>query len=228
MRIMFLNAWYATTGDIFWNYIREEANTTDIFCFMEAGGKFREKCEEILPNYICFSTEKAIVNEDGCFQSTYVRKEYKVLKSEPMLGIDPYIGLGLYTKIETKNGILNIASIHGVAQPGDKLDNPKRLEQSKKIIDYMAKIEGIKIIGGDFNLDKNTESVRLFEKNGYRNLIEEFGIDMTRNHLSWDLHPQKQLWADFLFVSPDVKVKSFEVPKNEVSDHLPLVLEIEG
>ena len=102
-----------------------------------------------MPNYICFSTEKAIVNEDGCFQSTYVRKEYKVLKSEPMLGIDPYIGLGLYTKIETKNGILNIASIHGVAQPGDKLDNPKRLEQSKKIIEK------------DFTFDKMT---RGFEK----------------------------------------------------------------
>lgn len=227
MKIIFLNAWEASTGEVFWKYIREKSKNVGVFCFMEAGEKFRVKCDEILPNYICFSAEKAIVNEDGCFQSTYIKDEYKALKSEPILGVDPYIGLGLFTKIQTKKRILNVASIHGVAQPGNKLDNPKRLEQSQKIIEYMTKINGAKIIGGDFNLDKNTESVKMFEKNGYRNLIEEYKIDMTRNHLSWDLHPQKQLWADFLFVSPDVKVKSFEVPKNEVSDHLPLVLEIE-
>jgi endonuclease/exonuclease/phosphatase family metal-dependent hydrolase len=92
----------------------------------------------------------------------------------------------------------------------------------------MAKTDGEKIIGGDFNLNKNTESVKMFEKNGYRNLIEEFGIEVTRNHLIWDLYPENiQFWADYLFVSPEVKVKSFEVPKNEVSDHLPQVLVIE-
>ncbi|KKQ62683.1 MAG: Endonuclease/exonuclease/phosphatase, partial [Candidatus Shapirobacteria bacterium GW2011_GWF1_38_23] len=224
---IFLNAWYGNTGEVLWKYLKEEAKTTDIFCFMEADRKFREKCAEILLDYISMSTEKAIANEDGCFQSTYMKKEYKVLKSEPILGLDPFIGLGLFTKIEADNRTLNIASIHGVAQPGDKLDNPKRLEQSKMVIDYMTKIEGSKIIGGDFNLDKNTESIKMFERNGYRNLIEEYKIDMTRNHLSWDLHPQKQLWADFLFVDPEIKVKNFEVPKNKVSDHLPLVLEIE-
>ncbi|MFA5026155.1 MAG: hypothetical protein WC503_06645 [Candidatus Shapirobacteria bacterium] len=227
MKIMFLNAWQATTGEVLWSYIKEQKESSDVFCFMEAGQEFRTKCREILPDYIQISTEKSIVDEEGMFQATYVRSNYKILNSEPILGIDPNVGLGLYTQITNGDKLWNIASIHGVARPGNKLDNPKRLEQSNGIVDFMAKIDGTKLIGGDFNLDKNTESVKMFEKNGYRNLIEEFGIDMTRNHLSWDLHPQKQLWADFLFVTSEVKVKSFEVPKNEVSDHLPLIIEIE-
>lgn len=227
MKIMFLNAWEAATGKILWNYIKEESKTTDIFCFMEAGKEFRSKCSEILTDYNLIFAEKSVVNEDGAFQSTYVKKNIKILNNKTILEDNHKIGLGLFTKIQNKNKILNLMSVHGVAFPGAKLDNANRLEQSQKIIDFMAKVEGEKIIGGDFNLDKNTESIRSFEKNGYRNLIEEYKIETTRNKLCWDRFPVKQLWADFLFVTPDIKVKSFEVPKNEVSDHLPLVLEIE-
>jgi endonuclease/exonuclease/phosphatase family metal-dependent hydrolase len=173
------------------------------------------------------STNKKVINEIDHSISIYVKRENVILESDVILEKDKYVGSALFTKIKSPNKILNIASVHGVAQPGDKLDNPKRLQQSQKIIEYMAKIDGVKIIGGDFNLDKNTESVKMFEKNGYRNLIEEYKIETTRNHLCWDVWHNVQLWADFLFVSPEVKVKSFEVPKNEVSDHLPQVVEIE-
>jgi hypothetical protein len=227
MKIIFLNAWEATTGEGLWNFVREQKETCDMFCFMEAGEKFRSKCRELLPDYEEIAANKSMVGENGFFQSTYIKKDHKILKTEIILNDNPNIGLGIFTQIQDKNGAVNVASIHGVALPGDKLDNPKRLEQSREIIDFMAKIEGAKIIGGDFNLDKNTESVKMFEKSGYRNLIKEFKIDTTRNHLSWDRHPLKQLWADYLFISPEVKVKSFEVPKNEISDHLPLIVEIE-
>lgn len=226
MKIMFLNAWYATTGDVLWNYIKEESKTTNIFCFMEADDEFREKCKEVLPDYILASTDKEVFDEGGCSQSTFVKKEIKILNSEAMLLGNIYIGGGLYTQIQDGDKIFHIASIHGMSKPGEKMDNPNRIEQSKRIIDFMSKFKGVKLIGGDFNLDFNTESVKMFEDNGYRNLIKEYKVDTTRNHLSWDRFNNVQLWADFLFVSPDVKVKSFEVPKNEVSDHLPLIVEI--
>jgi len=225
---MFLNTWEAATGEVLWNYLKEESENCEVFCFMETGDKFRRKCKEILSNYVCITDKKVVVNKNEYFQSTYVRVDNKILKSETLLRFDPCLGLGIFTQIQRNNKVWNVANIHGVAKPGDKLDNPKRLEQSQKIIEYMAKIDGIKLIGGDFNLEIETESVKMFEKNGYRNLIKEFGIETTRNHFSWDIYPQKQLWADYLFVSPEVKVKSFEVPRNEVSDHLPLIVEIEG
>jgi len=223
---MFLNAWEGKTGKVFWDYIKDQSETIDVFCFMEAGNEFRLKCKELLLNYTCVSADKVIVAENGRYQATYVKKENTIIKSGALLGEDQLVGLGLFTQVQGKNEVINIASIHGIALPGEKLDNPKRLEQSKIIIDYMAKIEGSKLIGGDFNLDINTKSVAMFEENGYRNLIKEYKIDTTRNRFAWDPYPTKQLWADYLFVSPEVKVKSFEVPKNEVSDHLPLIIGI--
>ena len=38
----------------------------------------------------------------------------------------------------------------------------------------------------------------------------------------------KQHFADYVFVSKDVKVKKFEVPYLEISDHLPLILDFEA
>lgn len=224
---MFFNVWQGGMGKIFWDYIKSEKEKTDIFCFMEAGDKFRAESRKLLSNYTQISAEKYIVDEEGMFQVTYIKNNLELLESEPVLGVDPNIGLGLFTKIKYNDKILNLINVHGVARPWEKLDNLKRLEQSRGVVDYMKDLEGMKIIGGDFNLDKNTESVKMFEKNGYRNLIEDFQIETTRNRISWEKFNRVQLWADFCFVSPDVNVKGFEVPKNEVSDHLPLVLEIE-
>lgn len=227
MKIMFFNVWQGGMGDVFWNYIDSEIKNIDIFCFMEVGKEFREEFSKHAPNYDLVSVEKVVSDEGGIFQSTYVKNIYRILGSSTMLMDDSYVGMGLYTKVQDKNRILNIVNVHGVARPGEKLDNPKRLKQSEGIIEFMKDYSDSKIIGSDFNLDKNTESVKMFEKNGYRNLIEEFKIETTRNKVSWEKFKRVQLWADFIFVSPDVKVKSFEVPKNEVSDHLPLILEIE-
>lgn len=185
--MMFLNAWWGTRGSVLWNYIGEESKRIDIFCFMETGEKFTNKCDEILPEYTSVSTVKDVFEEIEHSISVYVKSGIKILKSETILDDDIYTGASLFTEIEKDGRKLNIASVHGVANPGDKLDNPKRLEQSKIIVDYMAKIEGLKIIGGDFNLEKDTESVKMFEKNGYRNLIEEYKIKTTRNHFCWDV-----------------------------------------
>jgi endonuclease/exonuclease/phosphatase family metal-dependent hydrolase len=73
----------------------------------------------------------------------------------------------------------------------------------------------------------------MFEEAGYKNLIKEFNIKNTRNNTCWEQFKEdvkisgKQHFADYCFTSHDVKVKSFEVPYNEVSDHLPLILDID-
>jgi endonuclease/exonuclease/phosphatase family metal-dependent hydrolase len=93
----------------------------------------------------------------------------------------------------------------------------------------MARKPGLKIIGGDLNLMPDTESVRMFAANGYRDLIAEFKIPTTRNRLVWDKFPDsKQYYSDYVFVSPEVKVREFSVPNNEISDHLPLIVDIQS
>lgn len=118
-----------------------------------------------------------------------------------------------------------VANIHGPAFPGNKLDTNLRLEHSSKIKKFLDSKKGVKIVVGDFNLLPETQSIKLLEQN-MRNLIKEFNIQRTRSKLS-PFYGQTdfQKFADYTFVSKDVRVKSFEVPKLEISDHLPMILE---
>lgn len=129
---------------------------------------------------------------------------------------------------------LTVVNVHGNSQPADKRDSPMRLEQSKKILDFLAAREGDKIVMGDFNLFPDTESIRMFEDAGFRNLVTEFGVTTTRGSYLRELFPEYatgpygfQEFADYAFVGPGVRVTRFEVPDVPISDHLPLVLEID-
>lgn len=120
-----------------------------------------------------------------------------------------------------------VCNFHGKWYPGDKLDNSDRINQSKKIIDFLNTRGEKKILCGDFNLLPETESVKMLERE-FRNLIKEFNVETTRGKLSpYYGKPDEQKYADYIFVSKDVKVKSFKVPDVEVSDHLPMILEFE-
>ncbi len=120
---------------------------------------------------------------------------------------------------------MHIANVHGLARPG-KQDNPGRITQSERILKTLAVLDGVKIIGGDFNLNPDTKSVRLFEEAGYQNLIKNYNIKTTRNEVAWAKHPGKELaYSDYVFVKGAV-VAAFEVPQEIVSDHQPMIVTI--
>jgi endonuclease/exonuclease/phosphatase family metal-dependent hydrolase len=228
MKIEFLNVWSGKTGDVLAEYLEKESKDVDIFCFQEADKTFSEITDKILPNFRRFSSHKFVTEKDIFDQANHVSNILDVLNEGTVLEEIPDVGLGLMLQVNGVHGRINILNIHGVSRPKDKLDSDKRLEQSQKLIEYMNTVEGGKIIGGDFNLNENTKSVAMFEKNGYINLIKEFGIRTTRNRLVWERYPETpQYYSDFVFVSPEIMIRNFEVIENEVSDHLPLILEIE-
>jgi endonuclease/exonuclease/phosphatase family metal-dependent hydrolase len=126
---------------------------------------------------------------------------------------------------------LTVCNLHGVSLPGHKLDTPARLAQSDRLLDFMRGRPGEAAILGDFNLFPDTESILKIERAGYRDLIKEYRVTTTRGTLVKRLHPEYatleygfQEYADFAFVTPDVRVAAFEVPDLPVSDHLPLIL----
>ncbi|HEX3095714.1 MAG TPA: hypothetical protein VHQ20_01175, partial [Patescibacteria group bacterium] len=123
-------------------------------------------------------------------------------------------------------------NVHGTALSLNKLDDPNRLEQSRKILGMMNQYDGEKIIVGDFNLLPETQSIKMFENEGYKNLIKDFAIKTTRGTLMRQLHPEYekglfgfQEFADYAFTTPGISINKFEVPDVPVSDHLPLILE---
>lgn len=121
-----------------------------------------------------------------------------------------------------------IVNVHGVAYPGSKLDTPERRSQSQKIVEFLNREKSEKILGGDFNLMPDTESIRMIERAGMRSMIKEFNIRTTRSILSYARYPEtdRQHFSDYVFVSPGVGVSDFRAPQISISDHLPMVLGI--
>jgi len=133
------------------------------------------------------------------------------------------------TRLTGRGGSILIANYHGLARPGSKLDSDERLAQSAEIRRVLAARlvnQGGVVLIGDFNLLPETESIRMLERE-YRNLIGEHAISTTRSRLNpYYGKPGEQRFADYAFVSSGMQVASFEVPDVEVSDHLPLILEV--
>lgn len=113
-----------------------------------------------------------------------------------------------------------VCNLHGIWVKEGKSDTPSRLNQSRKIIKFLGKQAGKKILCGDFNLDINTQSIKILEEN-FKNLIREYNIQTTRNKF----FPGNEKHADYTFVTPDINVGNFEVPDVKISDHLPMTLE---
>ena len=118
---------------------------------------------------------------------------------------------------------VTVINLHGLWNGKGKDDSEDRIKQSENILAFTKKIEGEYIICGDFNLLPDTKSINMFENAGLRNLIREHKILSTRT----SFYAKSVRHADYIFVSPGVKVKDFKVLSDEVSDHSPLYLEFE-
>jgi endonuclease/exonuclease/phosphatase family metal-dependent hydrolase len=80
------------------------------------------------------------------------------------------------------------------------------------------------ILVGDFNLLPDTESLTIVA-DGMKNLIKDYEIVSTRSKL-YTKHEKPVLFADYIFATSDMEIKTFKVLQNVVSDHLPLYVEI--
>lgn len=229
MKLVFLNTLNGQMESGISRFLEEQAKDTQVFCLQESKGKMLELARKIFgSDYDEFVAHKVISEDNRFDQATYIHKNMQVLEHEVLAsGVDG-IGLGIYLKLSyAKNRIINVINIHGVATPGDKKDNPARLKQSKLFLGAANKCIGPTVLGGDFNLDIDTESVKMIERDGWTNLIRNCGIKTTRNELTWRKYPNSpQYYADYVFANNEISVGKFEVPRLLISDHEPMILEI--
>jgi len=238
MRIIFLNIWGGQVFEPLMQFIQEYARSTDFFCFQEVSPELFFKISKTLPDHNGWYDigGKYYPHNVWYAQAIFVKKGIQVSasrKTNIFHETGNKIGFMQDLSLKRNSQAIFVGNVHGNPHPGSKLDSSSRMIQSQKIIDVFENMSSPKIIGGDFNLLPDTKSIKLFEDAGYRNLIKEFNIKKTRNKLSWKIHSKdseyfvKQYFADYVFTSSDVKVKSFEVPDIEISDHLPLILDFE-
>ena len=128
-----------------------------------------------------------------------------------------------YVTLETPTGNRTVLNFHGLWNGKGKGDSDDRLIQSDRIISFLGTLNHPFVLCGDFNLLPDTESLQKLEDFRLRNLIKEYGVKSTRT----SLYAKPEKFADYAFASPGIKVSSFQVLPDEVSDHSPLWIEFE-
>jgi len=261
MKIISFNIWGGTMGQPLFDFLKQHAKDTDVFCFQEvfqagvdapamsseARMYLLDELQEILPDFRYYfdikssghDYEKLVPWKLDFGKAIFVQKTHDVvahgwevyMNTAGYINTAPQEGLvGVQSvSIQKDQGLLHIVHVHGISKPGQKLDTPERLHQSQSMVKYIGALpKGDIVLCGDFNLMPNTESIRIVEKSGLRNLITEYNITNTRNEVSWAKFKGQELqhFADYTFVSPSIKVINFEVPYNEISDHLPMIIEL--
>lgn len=129
-----------------------------------------------------------------------------------------------YVTVSRDGTPCTVINFHGLWNGLGKGDSEDRLEQSRNILAFTAGIGGHIVLCGDFNLSPDTESMRMLESSGFRNLISEYGVTSTRTSLY--TYTTQSPFADYVLVSEGIMVADFKVLPDEVSDHAPLYLEI--
>lgn len=121
---------------------------------------------------------------------------------------------------------VSITHMHGLRDPRGKADTPERADQARRLLelsDMVSRETDLRIVCGDFNVDRDSETLALFKANGFEELVTGMGFDGTRSG-----HYEKPgRFADYMLINRRDAVARFEVVFTpEVSDHCPLVLEI--
>lgn len=133
----------------------------------------------------------------------------------------------IYSEIEKEDKKFLLINLHGFWEPAPKYDTEQRIRQSQIIIDHINHIGLPAIVAGDFNLGIETESLKMFETNGLRNLVKESGALTTRSTYYHDKWRSNDKYADYIITSKGIWVTDFKVMRAKVSDHLPLFLRFE-
>lgn len=249
MKIISLNTWGGIAGSENLIEFFKKYQDTDVFCLQEVfnGGQDEpdEQAEDIESKvYNLFSLIKEALPEHEAFfrphvkdyygLAMFVKKDLNIIQEGELFvhqnkEYKPDGNMGFHARniqfvtLETSQGTKTIVNFHGLWNGAGKTDTEHRLNQSKKIIDFLKTIDNDFIICGDFNLEPTTTSLKMFEDLGLKNLIKDYNITSTRTKF----YTKPIKFADYAFVSPEVNILDFKVLPDEVSDHAPLYIEFE-
>lgn len=120
--------------------------------------------------------------------------------------------------IESNIGSINVLNHHAHHLRGYKRGDENTLRQCTRIAEYALNMGRKTIVCGDFNLEPTSESLEKINA-VLVNHIKEQGITSTRTPLT-----HKTEACDYIFTSPDIEVKDFQVLDDVASDHKALTV----
>jgi endonuclease/exonuclease/phosphatase family metal-dependent hydrolase len=124
------------------------------------------------------------------------------------------------------NRTVTVCQVHGLRDPKGKIDSPARHDQADALVRLIQRVwrpdEGL-IVCGDFNVIPTSVTFKALGALGLSDLVTSFGYSDTRT----SFYRKTERQADYMLITPQVKVVSFDVVKEpEVSDHRVLLLGI--
>ncbi|MFN3685793.1 endonuclease/exonuclease/phosphatase family protein [Salinarimonas sp.] len=135
---------------------------------------------------------------------------------------------GVRLRDASRDLVVSVTHVHGLRDPRGKADTPERAAQARRLLEASSRVSragDLRIVCGDFNVEPDSETLRLFEARGFVELVTQRGFDGTRT----SLYRKPGRFADYLLVDDEARVETFTVvDAPEVSDHRPLLLEVRG
>lgn len=252
VKLITLNTWGGRAMHPLMHFFRQRAPETDVFCLQEVFDADQAALEERHPDEhvrgdLLAKLRAELKDFDGFFArfndnplrqslAIFVRKTVKIRavgdnvvyipKKPRETGSRVLSARKLqYVILEINGYPCLVSNFHGLWNGGPKTDTPERIAQSNNVKTFLDSHHCVKVLCGDFNLLPETQSVRILEQ-GMCNLVRENSVQGTRTVLyrHYD-NPNEPNFADYVFVSPEVRVRDFEVLPDIVSDHSPLYLE---
>jgi len=246
MKILSLNTWGSCLRPQIYDFIAQWQGSVDVFCFQELywceheERAVKRKHQSIDPQSF-LALQAQLDNHTGHFIATqrddeglgiFIRKEYEyeyqydiafsVAEIRPESHVEeldrPVQGISL--KIDSTKEF-SIFNFHGLWTGHGKGDVPERHDQSRNLRAFMERFPRPWVLCGDFNLNPDTDSIAVASE-GMRDLVNEYGVTTTRS----SYYPKNNPYADYMFVSPELTVTDFRVLPDEISDHLPLLIEV--
>ncbi len=257
MKLITLNIWGGIVYEPLLELIKKYSTEVDVFCFQEvlfgevpsftevnkARISIFNEISEILVNFNAYKriTDAEYFSSEpisfGVGQVIFVNKNlsiknsgefycYDSLPEGTIHGAKMTGSLG-WVELESNGESVLVVNVHGLWQKGfNKIDTPERIVQSEKIKNFLENKNGKKILCGDFNLVPQGKSIGILEEN-MKNLVKEYEIESTRSSFYEKFYGEKDKFGDYVFTSKNIQVKDFKALQDEVSDHLPLLLEFE-
>lgn len=170
--------------------------------------------------------------------ATFVRKSLPIIGQVQGFVHKDYspVGYGDHPRSRSAHGVrvwdygsgrsVSVTHMHGLRDLNGKKDTPDRAKQAQRLLELSRQVsepEDVVVICGDFNVEPDSQTLRMMAETGLSELVTRRGFKGTRNaHYS---KPGK--FADYMLINNEGAVRDFDVVHDpEVSDHCPLVLSL--
>lgn len=202
-----------------------------------------QELEKMLPGYNHFFAPEILLRYpegkidigNAIFSKYPISKEKTVFLNVPYGEYDTVPIGGDFSKhpknmqcceISVNGQTLYVCNLHGIWGL-DGVDNEDRLRMSDLIV---KEVDGKKnvILAGDFNLKPNTKTIQNIEEHLTNVFKGELETTFNLERKDLERFPgYATAVVDMIFTSQDLTVTKHTCPKVDVSDHLPLIIEVE-